>query len=72
MQTNLAALHKVGPGPTPVTLAVVDTDLDGFDTPSFPRSDFDLNAAELFGAPDEDRDGNGYYHDVYGANVYDK
>lgn len=72
LRTNLTALRRLGFQPRPVTIAIVDTGLDGYDTVAFPRAVFDENLVEFVGAPDEDLDGNDYLHDVYGVNVYDR
>jgi len=68
---NLAAMRMYGLEPEQIKVAVVDTGLDGFGGAAFPQAAFDLNRTELAGAPDQDNDGNGWIHDVYGINVYD-
>jgi len=63
---------RIGVG-TPTTIAVIDNGIDGVMTAAFPIEEFAANQLELANPNDGvDQDGDDYFDDVVGTNIYDQ
>jgi len=63
---------RAGGAAAPV-VAVVDNGVDGLLGPAFPIEDLDVTALERdFPSDHKDQDGNGFFDDVVGTNIYEQ